>query len=82
MNDIVWTTVVVDEFVALGCLTEDEEKILRTRAAGWSRAKQAMTFGMSLSTVDRIMRRLRIKYDRVQIYSPLLPPRGENMTVF
>ena len=75
MRDVVWNSIILDEFVELACLTEDEEKILRTRAKGWTRQKQAMTFNMSVSAVDRIIRRLHVKYDAVQPYSPLLPLR-------
>lgn len=81
MHDVVWTSIVVEEFVSIGGLTEDEEKILRTRAKGWSRAKQAMTFGMSTRTVDRIIHRLNVKYDLAQPYSPLLPPRRKNKDI-
>lgn len=59
----------------MGALTEDEEKIIRTRVYGWTITKQAMTFGMSTAAVNRIIKRLKIKYDAVQPYSPLLPPR-------
>ena len=48
---------------------------MRTRVAGWSRTKQSMELGMSLSTVDRIIKRLKIKYDNCEKYSPILPPR-------
>lgn len=30
---------------------------------------------MSVSTVDKIIARLKTKYDAVQKYNPLLPPR-------
>lgn len=81
MHDVVWTSIVLDEFVAVGGLTEDEEKILRTRAKGWSRVKQAMTFGMSQRTVDRIIHSLHVKYDLAQPYSPLLPPRRKGRDI-
>lgn len=59
----------------MGALTEDEEKIIRTRVHGWTITKQAMTFGMSTAAVNRIIKRLKVKYDAVQPYSPLLPTR-------
>lgn len=74
-RQVPWNKVIVEEFVSLAMLTEDEEKILRTRVAGWSRTKQATTFGMSVSTVDRIIRTLKRKYDHAQKYSVILPPR-------
>lgn len=30
---------------------------------------------MSLATIDRIIARLKVKYDNVQKYDPILPPR-------
>lgn len=74
-HQVAWTKVIVEEFVKEGLLSKDEEMILRTRAAGWTRTKQAMELGMSVATVDRIIKRLKVKYDKVQAHSPLLPPR-------
>ena len=74
-SQVPWTALSVEEFIALGALTDDEERILRTRVRGWSRSKQAIEFDMSLATVDRIIRRLKVKYDRVQPFSVHLPPR-------
>ncbi len=75
MKEVPWNKVIVEEFVALAMLTKEEEMILRTRVAGWTITKQAMEFGMSPSTVSRIVARLKKKYDAVQKYSVLLPPR-------
>lgn len=75
MKDILWNKLMLNEFIDLACLTETEEKILRTRIAGWSRVKQSMEFCMSVSTVDCIIRTINMKYDQVQPYSKLLPPR-------
>lgn len=75
MKDIIWNKVILDEFIRLAILTETEEKILRTRIAGWSRAKQSMEFNMSESTVDCLIKLIRQKYDMVQPYSDVLPKR-------
>ena len=74
-KQVAWNKIILEEFVSLAMLSKDEEMIMRTRIAGWTRTKQSMEFGMSLATIDRIIARLKIKYDRVQPYSPLLPPR-------
>lgn len=76
-QQVPWNKYILEEFVELAVLTKDEEMIMRTRVAGWSRTRQAMELGMSLATVDRIIRRLKAKYDRVQKISPLLPPRKQ-----
>lgn len=74
-KNVIWTKVILEEFINLANLTKDEEIIMRTRCDGWSITKQATTFNMSVSTVNRIIKRLKVKYDKVQPYSPILPPR-------
>ena len=74
-KQIPWCKPFLDEFIKLGCLTDDEQKIIKTRVAGWSITKQAMGFGMSVSTVNRVIARLKQKYDNCQKYSEILPPR-------
>lgn len=66
---------IVEEFVHLANLTKEEEMILRSRADGWTITQQASRFNMSVSTVNRIVSRLKKKYDVVQPYSVMLPPR-------
>jgi hypothetical protein len=75
MKDIIWNKVILEEFLRLALLTETEEKVLRTRIAGWSRVKQSMELNMSVSTVDSVIRMIGLKYDMVQPYSNILPPR-------
>lgn len=65
----------MDEFISLASLSEDEELIIRARAAGWSRVKMCHEFNMSLAAIDRIVSRLKRKYDAVQPYSDKLPVR-------
>ena len=74
-KEVVWTKIVLERFIEQANLTEDEEIVMRTRAAGWSRTKQAMELNLSVSTIDRIISRLKLKYDEVQEYDPILPPR-------
>lgn len=74
-HQVPWNKVIVEEFITQALLSEDEEKIIRMRAAGWSRIKQADTIGMSVSNVDKITKRLKIKYDEIAKFDPILPPR-------
>lgn len=53
MDKIPWNRVILDEYVSLALLTEEEEKIIRTRAAGWSQVKQCHTFSMSPAALAR-----------------------------
>lgn len=75
MSKIPRNRFIIETFIRDAMLTEEEEKVLRTRVAGWPRSKQAMEFGMSTSTLDRIIRRLKDKYDLAAKFNPKLPPR-------
>ena len=70
-----WNAVMLAEFRTLACLTEDEDKILTAWDKGWSNVKMADKLGMSDRTVSRHLESIRDKYDDVQVYTPLLPPR-------
>lgn len=74
-HQVPWGKVILEEFIEQALLTEEEEMIMRTRVAGWTRTKQSMELGMSLATIDRIIKRLKVKYDKTQKYSAILPPR-------
>lgn len=74
-KQVAWSKVILEAFIEDALLTKEEEMIMRTRIAGWTRTKQAMEFGMSVSNIDKIIKRLKVKYDLVQKYNPLLPPR-------
>lgn len=74
-HQVPWNKIIVETFIEEAMLTKDEEMILRTRVAGWSRTQQAMELGMSIATVDKLIAGLKRKYDYVQTYNPLLPPR-------
>ena len=78
-NEVIWAKIVLERFIELASLTEDEEMVIRTRVAGWSRVKQAMELNLSISSIDRIISRLKRKYDEVQKYDPILPPRRKGV---
>lgn len=73
MDKVRWNRVILDEFCSLAILTPLEEKIIRTRAAGWSRVQKCHAYGMSLATLDRYIRKLKNSYNSVQEYSYILP---------
>lgn len=74
-KQVLWNLVVLEEFIKMANLTDIEEQIMRTRVAGWTRTEQSMKLGLSLSTIDRVIRVLKVKYDNCQPYSAILPPR-------
>lgn len=69
-----WTKTMLDKFIEECLLTEDEERILRTRIAGWTIVKQSMEFGISTSSISRIIRELRRKYIQIQPKFPDIFP--------
>ena len=77
-HQVIWSKLILETFISEANLTKDEEMIMRTRVAGWTRTKQAAELCMSLSTIDKIISRLKVKYDAVQKHSPILPPRKES----
>ena len=60
-NQVPWNKIILEEFINLALLTKDEEMIPRTRIYGW--------------TVNRIIKKIKNKYDEVEKYSAVLPPR-------
>lgn len=69
---------IVEEFVKEAILSKEEEMVIRTRAMGWTITKQAMELNMSVDNVNKIIAKLKKKYDAVQKYDVLLPPRKES----
>lgn len=74
-HQVPWNKIIVETFIEEAMLSKEEEMILRTRVKGWSRTKQSLELGMSISSVDKIIATLKVKYDNVAKYNPLLPPR-------
>lgn len=74
-HQVLWNKVILERFIEQASLTELEEHIMRTRAAGWSRVETSMKFGISIQKVDRTIATLKRKYDNVQKYDTILPPR-------
>lgn len=74
-KQVPWNKVILEHFIETAMLTEEEESVIRTRVAGWSRVKQSMELGLSTATIDRIIKRLKVKYDNASRIDPILPPR-------
>ena len=78
MKQVLWTKKLVDTYIKEGMLTEEEEKeVLLLRVKGYTIAKQAELLNVSKSKVNRITRRLKIKYDALQDTIKELPKRKE-----
>ena len=72
MNDILWTSLKVADFLTMYTPSEEEYQVLEAWVKNWSVTKTAMTCGMSESTVKRIRAKLRRVYYEVKKYSPIL----------
>lgn len=74
-KQVPWNKIILEEFVEQAMLTKDEEIIMRTRIAGWTINQQADKLNVSISTINRTIQKLKLKYDEVEKYSVILPPR-------
>ena len=77
MKQILWTKKIVGTFIKEGMLTKEERDVLLLRVQGYTIAEQAEMLNISDSKVNRITRRLKIKYDALQGTINELPKRTE-----
>lgn len=77
-KQICWTKKIMETFIEEACLTKEEQDILCTRVAGLTIYEQAEKFNISVGKVNRIIKRLKWKYDNVQKYCKDLPVRKES----
>lgn len=74
-----WTKSMLEKFIDEALLTKDEERVLRTRIAGWSVVQQSMEMGLSTATISRIIKNIVQKYKAVQpLYPDIFPPLKES----
>lgn len=74
-KDLVWDRRMVAAFKAAAILTEEEEIVLDDWTKGKSIVNTSMMRNMSERKVNYIRKNIRMKYDRVQVYTPELPNR-------
>lgn len=77
-HQVIWTKYVMEHFIEYANLTKREEHVLRLRCAEKTRLEICEALHISLPTLDRDIRKLKKKYDAVQQYDPILPPRKES----
>lgn len=80
-----WTRTILETFLEESGINDrvamgDEkarilEGIIRTRFAGWSIAKQAEEFHISVDTVNKYIKELKELYDETEKHSLILPVR-------
>lgn len=76
-NDVPWNKRLYNKFMSEAMLTDLQKKIMETRVTkGWTRTKQCQELHISMSTLDREIKKLKLMYDDLQKDFPEdLPPR-------
>lgn len=74
-TQVIWSKLILETFIKEANLSKEDEWIMRTRVAGWSRIKQCEYLHISISNLDKRISRLKKRYDEVQKTNLLLPPR-------
>lgn len=77
MKQILWTKKIIETFIKEGMLTEEEKEVLLLRVKGYTIAETSELMNISDSKVNRIIRRLKIKYDNLRGTIEELPKRKE-----
>lgn len=65
-NQVIWTNKVLNAFIEKANLSEEEEYIMRSRCKDVTVSAQALYLNCSESRVNRMISKLKIKYDAVQ----------------
>lgn len=75
-NDLVWDRRMLEIFKDAAILSDEELAVLEDWARKKSIVSTAIRCGMSERTVNTVRKNIRMKYDRVQVYTPDLPKRN------
>lgn len=77
-RQLILTKSLVETFIEEGNLNERQEYIIRTRAKGYTIARQAEELHLSIDQVNKDIAQLKKIYDAVQVGNDSLPPRKKN----
>lgn len=77
-KQIIWTKQIVEAFISEAYLNERQAFIIRTRAKGYSIARQAEELNLSVDQVNKDIAKLKKIYDSIQPSSEILPVRKRN----
>lgn len=70
MKQVKWTEQILRKFEQRALLSEEECYIMESRIKGATVTQQALKLSKSESTIHRIIKELKIKYDLVQLEYP------------
>lgn len=71
------TKKLIEIFSDEALLSNEEIFILTSSARGWTREAQATELHLSVSSIDKMIKNLKSKYDFVASYDDRLPARAE-----
>lgn len=77
-KQVFWTKAVLDAFIKEGNLNERQIYIMKTRAEGYTIARQAEELHLSIDQINKDIAELKKIYDATQRYSSILPVRLKN----
>lgn len=79
-KDVPWNRKLYNKFMSEAILTDLQKQIMETRVTkGWTRTKQIQELHISMSTLDREIKKLKKMYDDIQKDFPEdLPPRKKS----
>lgn len=90
MKQLCWSKIILETFLEESGINDriklgDDkarilEGIMRTRVAGWTIPKQAEEFHISVDTVNKYIKELKMLYDQTQVHSVILPVRKTSNT--
>lgn len=69
-HQVPWTKDVLEAFISMALLSDEEEFIMRSRCKSWTITRQAQYLNCSESTVHNMIKMLKKKYDLVQKEHP------------
>ena len=72
----IWNKIILEEFSELALLNDSERFLIESKIKGLTICQQADELNLSVSSVNRMIRKLKEKYDDVQKYSSVLPKRN------
>ena len=71
-SKLILTKAMIEGFIVNGCLNAEDEQIVKLRMLRWSREKIAEEMHISVSTLDKRIKRLKNVYDQVRKMHPEL----------
>ena len=71
-SKLILTKAMIEGFIVNGCLNSEDEQIVKLRMLRWSREKIAEEMHISVSTLDKRIKRLKDIYDQVRKMHPEL----------